>query len=76
MVGGTTNFNRCFSKRLNGALHWRKHDKSNAGKLISSLLAKVDFLDAGENLGPAKLEKAQKPAIKIISEQDFIDLLP
>jgi len=49
--------------------------KANGGKIISAVSAKVDYLVAGENMGPAKLEKAQKLGVKIISEQDFIDIL-
>ncbi len=49
--------------------------KANGGKLISSVSAKVDYLVAGENMGPAKLEKAQRLGVKIISEQDFISML-
>jgi DNA ligase (NAD+) len=49
--------------------------KANGGKLISSVSAKVDYLLAGENMGPAKLEKANKLGVKIISEDDFLGLL-
>lgn len=49
--------------------------KANGGKLISSVSAKVDFLVAGENMGPVKLEKAQKLGVKIISESEFIAML-
>jgi DNA ligase (NAD+) len=49
--------------------------KANGGKLISSVSAKVDYLLAGENMGPAKLEKANKLGVKIISEDDFVGML-
>lgn len=49
--------------------------KANGGKLISSVSGKVDYLVAGENMGPAKLEKAGRLGIKIISEDEFIGLL-
>lgn len=49
--------------------------KANGGKLISSVSAKVDYLVAGENMGPAKLEKAQKLGVKIITELEFIQML-
>lgn len=49
--------------------------EKNGGKILSSISAKLDFLVAGENMGPAKLEKANKLGIKIISEQEFISLL-
>ncbi len=41
------------------------------GKNVSSISSKTDFLLAGANMGPAKLEKAQKLNIKMISESDF-----
>jgi len=47
----------------------------NGGKINSGITGKLDYLVAGENMGPAKLEKAQKLGIKIISETEFITLL-
>lgn len=49
--------------------------KMNGGKVVSSISGKLDFLVAGENMGPAKLEKAQKLEITILSEQKFIEML-
>jgi len=49
--------------------------KSNGGKLLSSVTSKTDFLVAGHNMGPAKLEKAGKLGVKIISEQEFLSLV-
>ncbi|MEX1190467.1 MAG: NAD-dependent DNA ligase LigA [Brumimicrobium sp.] len=46
--------------------------EKNGGKNVSSLSSKTDFLIAGENMGPAKLEKAKKLEIPILSEEDFI----
>ncbi len=48
---------------------------ANGGKVLSSVSAKTDFLVAGENMGPAKLEKAQKLGINILSEDAFFDML-
>ncbi|HOI32114.1 MAG: NAD-dependent DNA ligase LigA [Bacteroidales bacterium] len=45
------------------------------GKNISSLSTKTDYLLAGENMGPAKKEKAKKLGIPIISEEDFYQLI-
>ncbi len=45
------------------------------GKLVSSISGRLDFLLAGENMGPAKLQKARELNIKIISEQDFLKML-
>ncbi len=49
--------------------------KANGGKLISAVSTKVDYLVAGENMGPAKLEKAQKLGVKIITEKEFLELM-
>jgi DNA ligase (NAD+) len=48
---------------------------ANGGKVLSSISGKLNYLLAGENMGPAKLEKAEKLGIKIISEQAFDDML-
>lgn len=49
--------------------------EKNGGKILSSISSKLDYLVAGENMGPAKLEKANKLGIKIISEDEFIKML-
>jgi len=49
--------------------------EKNGGKILSSVSAKLNYLVAGDNMGPSKLEKATKLGIKIISEQDLIKLL-
>ncbi|MDR1181094.1 MAG: NAD-dependent DNA ligase LigA [Bacteroidales bacterium] len=41
----------------------------------TSVSKKLSFIIAGENMGPAKLEKAKKANIPIISEQDFLNLI-
>ncbi|HET6244280.1 MAG: NAD-dependent DNA ligase LigA [Bacteroidetes bacterium] len=46
--------------------------ETNSGKNVGSVSSKTNFLLAGENLGPAKLEKAQKLGVKIINEDEFI----
>jgi DNA ligase (NAD+) len=48
---------------------------ANGGKVVSSISSKLDYLVAGNNMGPAKLEKANQLNIKIISEEEFITLL-
>lgn len=45
--------------------------KANGGKIISGVSGKLDFLLAGANMGPAKLEKAQNLGVKIISIEEF-----
>ena len=49
--------------------------KANGGKNVSSISAKLDFLLAGDKMGPSKLEKANKLGIKIISESDFLNMI-
>ncbi len=49
--------------------------EENGGKVGSSISAKTDYVIAGENMGPAKLEKANQLKIPIISENDFMQLL-
>ena len=45
--------------------------KSNGGKVVSSISGKLNFLVAGDKMGPAKLQKATDLGVKIISEQEF-----
>ncbi|MGB3181879.1 MAG: NAD-dependent DNA ligase LigA [Cyclobacteriaceae bacterium] len=49
--------------------------RKNSGKVAGSISGKTDYLVAGENMGPAKLEKATSLGVNVISEQEFIDLL-
>ena len=46
----------------------------NGGKNVTSISAKTNYLVAGENIGPSKLEKAQKLKIPIISEDELLQL--
>lgn len=47
----------------------------NGGRVVSSVSGKLDYLLAGDNMGPSKREKAEKLGVKIISEKDFEKLL-
>ena len=47
----------------------------NGGKNVGSISKKTNYLIAGENMGPSKLEKANKLGVKIISEDDFLKML-
>ncbi len=47
----------------------------NGGKNVTSISSKTDYLIAGENMGPAKLEKAQKLNVKMISEEEFEQMI-
>ena len=49
--------------------------ENNGAKVASSISAKTNYIVAGENMGPSKLEKAQKLNIPIISELDFEKML-
>ncbi len=49
--------------------------EQNGGQNVGSISAKTSFVLAGENMGPAKLEKASKLGVKIISEMEFIELI-
>ncbi len=47
----------------------------NGGRILSGVSGKLDYLVAGDNMGPSKLAKAEKLGVKIISEKDFEKLL-
>lgn len=49
--------------------------KQNGGKVVSSISSKLNYLLAGENMGPSKKQKAEKLNIEIISEDDFFDMI-
>ncbi|MEQ8474644.1 NAD-dependent DNA ligase LigA [Fulvivirga sp.] len=49
--------------------------KNHGGKVISAISGKLDFLLAGDKMGPAKKEKAEKLGVKIISEDDFRQMI-
>jgi len=53
----------------------KKAIEDNGGKVGSSISSKTDYVVAGDNMGPAKLDKANKLNIPIISETDFMDML-
>ena len=58
--------------------HWRDEYKElieqNGGKNVGTISAKTIFILAGDNMGPAKLEKAKKLGITILSEDEFLKL--
>jgi DNA ligase (NAD+) len=53
----------------------KKAIEDNGGKVGSSISSKTDYVVAGDNMGPAKLDKANKLNIPILSEDDFINML-
>ncbi len=49
--------------------------EKHGGKNVGSISKKTDYVLAGENMGPSKLEKAQKLGIPIIDEDTFIKMI-
>jgi DNA ligase (NAD+) len=49
--------------------------ESNGGKILSGISAKLNYLLAGDNMGPSKLEKAKKLNVPLISEGDLFNML-
>ena len=49
--------------------------EQNGGKILSSISAKLSYLVAGDNMGPAKLEKANKLNIPIISDEELLKMI-
>ncbi len=49
--------------------------EAHGGKILSGVSGKLEYLLAGENMGPSKLEKARKLGVKIISEQEFLEMI-
>lgn len=48
---------------------------ANGGSILSGISSKLDYLVAGDNMGPAKLEKAQKLQISIISQEALFTMI-
>ena len=49
--------------------------EQHSGKNVGSISKKTSFILAGDNMGPSKLEKAQKLGIRIMSEDEFLHLI-
>lgn len=49
--------------------------EQNGGKNTGSISAKTSMVLAGENMGPAKLQKAEKLGVKIINEDEFLEII-
>lgn len=49
--------------------------EKNGGKNVSSISSKTSFVLAGDNMGPAKLEKAQSLGVSIVSESEFLEMI-
>ncbi|MEO2080529.1 MULTISPECIES: NAD-dependent DNA ligase LigA [Leeuwenhoekiella] len=53
----------------------KKLIEDNGGKASGSISSKTNYLVAGENMGPSKLQKAEKLGVPIISEDDFLTMI-
>ena len=49
--------------------------EKNGGKMVSSISAKLNYLVAGENMGPSKLQKAQSLNIPIITDEELLKMI-
>ncbi|MBE8712221.1 NAD-dependent DNA ligase LigA [Sphingobacterium hungaricum] len=49
--------------------------ESHGGKMLSGISAKLNYLVAGDKMGPSKLVKAEKLKVPLISEQELLDLI-
>ncbi len=49
--------------------------EQHGGKNVGSISGKTSFILAGENMGPSKLQKAEKLGIRIVSEDEFLEML-
>ena len=47
----------------------------NGGKNVGSISGKTSFVLAGENMGPSKLQKAEKLGVRIVSEEEFLEMI-
>ncbi|MCH8903772.1 MAG: NAD-dependent DNA ligase LigA [Bacteroidetes bacterium] len=53
----------------------KKTIEENGGNLTSSITGKTDYIVAGDNMGPAKLEKAKALKIKLLNEDEFLEMI-
>ncbi len=49
--------------------------EQNGGKNVGSISGKTSFILAGDNMGPSKLQKAEKLGIRIVSEDEFLEMI-
>jgi DNA ligase (NAD+) len=49
--------------------------EQNGGKNVGSISGKTSFILAGDNMGPSKLQKAEKLGIRIVAEDEFLDMI-
>ena len=49
--------------------------EQNGGKNVGSISGKTSFILAGDNMGPSKLQKAEKLGVPIVDEDTFLNML-
>ncbi len=49
--------------------------EQNGGKNVGSISGKTSFILAGDNMGPSKLQKAEKLGIRIVGEEEFLEMI-
>ena len=49
--------------------------EQNGGKNVGSISGKTSFILAGDNMGPSKLQKAEKLGIRIVNEEEFLEMI-
>ena len=66
---------------ISGVFQYHSRDEykliieQNGGKNVGSISGKTSFILAGDNMGPSKLEKAQKLGIRIVNEDEFLQMI-
>ena len=66
---------------ISGVFQYHSRDEykllieQNGGKNVGSISSKTSFILAGDNMGPSKLQKAEKLGIRIVSEDEFLEML-
>ena len=49
--------------------------EQNGGKNVGRISGKTSFILAGDNMGPSKLQKAEKLGIRIVNEEEFLEMI-
>lgn len=81
VTGGTSNRLEGKAFVISGTFSHHSRDEykdlieRNGGRNVSSISKKTDYVLAGENMGPAKREKAASLGIPVISEDDFLNMI-
>ena len=80
-MSSTTNILEGMTIVISGVFQKHSRDEykamieQNGGKNTGSISAKTTMVLAGENMGPAKLQKAEKLGVKIINEEEFLEMI-